>query len=139
MGFISAIVHDSGETKITLSLTGREIDFKDLERAIKFQNKSRKHNAIEVTYTKNLSISDQQLGDKIDEVVKIMLSHRFSEIIKTGDKKQSSLTEKYNNLDKNYKRTKDKEGFLSKDGSIGIYAPSLKMESILFASKGYYK
>lgn len=106
-GFIPAIVQDSGETKLELLFSGREIDFKDLERAIAAQNQDLGDNAVEVTYKKHLFISDKDLGVNIDKAVKEMLSKRFSDLVNASN--SPLLLEKYKELEESYRRAKSKE------------------------------
>lgn len=107
-GFLEEIISDSGETKLDITFKGRKIDFNDLNKALEVQNNEREdENKISISYTKEITISDNQLSTDIDYVVQQMLSDEFKLLV--DERKSDYLREKYSLLEENYKRARGKE------------------------------
>lgn len=97
-----------GDKNITIEFSGRKVDYESLKESLNAQNENRELGA-KITYCelKNEIISDSQMKKNIADVVDLMLTKEFENIVK--ESKSSALIEKYTHLKTAYNEIKDEE------------------------------
>lgn len=97
-----------GDKNITIEFSGRKVDYESLKESLNAQNENRELGA-KITYCelKNEIISDSQMKKNIADVVDLMLTKEFENIVK--ESKSSALIEKYTHLKTTYNEIKDEE------------------------------
>ncbi len=115
-GFINELVDEEVSDTVKIIFDGRKIDFNDLKRACLGQNEDRK-NKIKLELEHRREISDEQLSNNIDLVMKDLLSDRFKKLV--SKRKGKTLQETYNNLKENYEHAKNKEFHIA---FAGVYS-----------------
>ncbi len=114
-GFINELVDEEVSDTIKIIFDGRKIDFNDLKRACLGQNEGRK-NKIKLELEHRREISDEQLSNNIDLVMKDLLSDRFKKLVNEHNK---TSQETYDNLKENYEHAKNKEFHIA---FAGVYS-----------------
>ncbi len=111
-GFVNETSDPETNDEVTVIFSGRKIDFEDLKRSIDAQNKERLPEEVRVIYhyEHKKELKDEILSQNIEEVVEKIKSDRFRELV--SQRTTEGLTEKYNNLDKNYKIAKESEFYI---------------------------
>jgi GTPase SAR1 family protein len=111
MGLLAALCQ-MGDYELDIHFYGRELDYIDLKNALNAQNTETSRymkRKAKLSYTDDGTyiIPDWQMRKNIDEVVKVMLTPNFAELIKLSD--SNALKEKYNKLKEIYNEINDKE------------------------------
>ena len=115
-GFINELVDEEVSDTVKIIFDGRKIDFNDLKRACLGQNEGRK-NKVKLELEHRREISDEQLSNNIDLVMKDLLSDRFKKLV--NERKGKTLQETYDNLKENYEHAKNKEFHIA---FAGVYS-----------------
>lgn len=106
-GFVNEISDPEINDEVEIIFSGRAIDFEDLQRSIAAQNQNdnRKHPVI-YHYEHREILDDQVLSANIEDVVKELKSDRFQTLV--AQQSTEALSQKYNDLDKNYATIKER-------------------------------
>lgn len=102
------ILCDMGDKDIVVEFSGRRIDYEDVQTSLVAQNESRKLGA-NLTFCELVEeiIPDSEMKRNIEEVIKLMLTDRFAEIV--TDSKSEELITKYARMKKTYDEIDAKE------------------------------
>ena len=102
------ILCDMGDKDIIVEFSGRKIDYDAVQTSLRAQNKSRKLGA-KLTFCDLVDeiISDSEMKKNIEEVINLMLTERFAEIV--NDSKSEELIANYARLKQTYDEIDAKE------------------------------
>lgn len=105
-GLVNEVSDPEYNDEIKLVFSGRKIDFDDLKRAINDQNEERQEETRVIYHYQHKKILDDKvLSKNIEEVVSELKSDRFRELV--SQRTSRELTERYKELDNNYKIAKE--------------------------------
>jgi len=108
-GIINELVDEECTESVDIIFYGRKIDFNDLQRACVSQNAKRAMDKkVRITYSINKELSDEKLSQDIDIVMKELLCDRFKMMVEERSE-NTTLHERYRNLENSYERAKSKE------------------------------
>jgi hypothetical protein len=117
-GIVNALVDPEINDEIKVYFSGRKIDFEDLKRSIAIQNAKRNERAqVKFCYVHKKVLDDKQLSRNIEEVVQELKAERFRTLI--SSRKTSTLIQKYQALDDNYRIAKESEFYIC---LAGVYS-----------------
>ncbi len=107
-GFVNELIEEDQNDDVTIVFSGREIDFKDLQRAIEVQNKERNvEPPARFKFEHKGKLDDKILADNIDAIVNELRSRRFRELVEKRN--GEVLQKKYEQLNENYTQAKNTE------------------------------
>lgn len=107
-GFVNELIEEDQNDDVTIVFSGREIDFKDLQRAIEVQNKERNvEPPARFKFEHKGKLDDKILADNIDAIVNELRSRRFRDLVEKRN--GEALQKKYEQLNENYTQAKNTE------------------------------
>ncbi len=105
-GFVNEISDPETNDEVKVIFSGRVIDFEDLKRSITDQNIERtEETRVKYHFQHKKILDDKVLSQNIEDVVKELKSDRFRKLV--SQRTTEGLTEKYKDLEKNYKTAKE--------------------------------
>lgn len=105
-GFVNEVSDPEFNDEVTIIFSGRVIDYEDLKRSIADQNEDRpEETRVVYKFQHKKVFDDKVMSQNIEDVVEELKSERFQELV--SQITRQNLTQRYNNLEKNYKTAKD--------------------------------
>ena len=107
-GIVNELIPEEQNEDVKIIFSGRDIDYRDLQRAVKVQNEAREVDPpAQFTFEQKTILDDKVLAQNIDHIVKELRSPRFSALVQ--ERNSEALKKKYSALNDNYSKAKDTE------------------------------
>lgn len=103
-GFVNEVSDPEINDEVTVVFSGRDIDFQDLKHSISAQN-ARRNKGVIYHYQHKKVLDDRVLSQNIEDAIMELKSDRFRALVE--QRTTTSLREKYDKLDENYRLAKE--------------------------------
>lgn len=103
-GFVNEVSDPEINDEVTVVFSGRDIDFQDLKHSISAQN-ARRNKGVIYHYQHKKVLDDRILSQNIEDAIMELKSDRFRALVE--QRTTTSLREKYDKLDENYRIAKE--------------------------------
>lgn len=107
-GIVNELIPEEQNEDVKIIFSGRDIDYRDLQRAVKVQNEAREVDPpAQFTFEHKAKLDDKVLAQNIDHIVEELKSDRFCALVQ--ERNSEALKKKYSELNDNYRKAKDTE------------------------------
>lgn len=107
-GIVNELIPEEQNEDVKIIFSGRDIDYRDLQRVVKVQNEAREVDPpAQFTFEHKAKLDDKALAQNIDHIVEELKSDRFRVLVQ--ERNSEALKKKYSELNDNYRKAKDTE------------------------------
>lgn len=107
-GIVNELIPEEQNEDVKIIFSGRDIDYRDLQRAVKVQNEAREVDPpAQFTFEQKTILDDKVLAQNIDHIVKELNTDKFRALVK--ERNSEELQKKYEQLNENYIQAKNTE------------------------------